>query len=55
VSIAIVGGGLAGFTAYLTLVRGGVDPAEITIFSPESDPAAVWRRRAAAIRQTHMR
>ena len=54
-SIAIVGGGLAGFTAYLTLVRGGVDPGEITVFSPELDPAAVWRRRAAAIRQTHMR
>jgi cation diffusion facilitator CzcD-associated flavoprotein CzcO len=55
VSVAIVGGGLAGFTAYLSLVRGGVEPDEITVFSPECDPAAAWRRRAAAIRQTHMR
>lgn len=52
---AIVGGGLAGFTAYLTLVRGGVGPEEITVFSPELDPAGAWSRRAAAIRQTHMR
>src|SRR5438046_7099641 len=28
---------------------------EIAVFSPEHDPAAAWRRRAAAIRQTHMR
>jgi hypothetical protein len=55
VSVAIVGGGLAGFTAYIALVRGGVEPDEITVFSPELDPAAAWRRRAAAIRQTHMR
>jgi len=55
VSVALVGGGLAGFTAYLTLVRGGVDPEQIAVFSPELDPAAAWRRRAAAIRQTHMR
>jgi cation diffusion facilitator CzcD-associated flavoprotein CzcO len=55
VSVAIVGGGLAGFTAYLTLVRGGVDPDGITVFSPDLDPAAAWRRRAGAIRQTHMR
>jgi hypothetical protein len=27
----------------------------VTVFSPEVDPAAAWRRRAAAIRQTHMR
>ena len=54
-SVAIVGGGLAGFTAYLTLARGGVEPDRITVFSPELDPAAAWRRRAAAIRQTHMR
>jgi hypothetical protein len=51
--VAIVGGGLAGFVAYLALRRGGVD--EVTVFSPEADPAASWRRRAAAIRQTHMR
>lgn len=54
-SAAVVGGGLAGFTAYLTLVRGGIDPEDVTVFSPELDPAAAWRRRAAAIRQTHMR
>jgi hypothetical protein len=54
-SVAIVGGGLAGFTAYQALVRGGVEPDEITVFSPELDPASTWRRRAAAIRQTHMR
>ena len=51
--VAIVGGGLAGFVAYLTLRRGGID--DVTVFSPEADPAAAWRRRAAAIRQTHMR
>jgi len=55
VRVAIVGGGLAGFVGYLTLVRGGVEPDAITVFSPELDPAAAWRRRAAAIRQTHMR
>ena len=54
-SVAVVGGGLAGFTAYLTLRRGGIPPEEVTVFSPELDPAAAWRRRAAAIRQTHMR
>jgi cation diffusion facilitator CzcD-associated flavoprotein CzcO len=50
---AIVGGGLAGFVAYLTLRRGGIE--DVTVFSPEPDPAAAWRRQAAAIRQTHMR
>ena len=53
--IAIVGGGLAGFVSYLTLGKGGIDEGEITVFSTEADPAAAWRRRAAAIRQTHMR
>ena len=53
--VAIVGGGLAGFVAFLTLRRGGIEPGEITVFAPETDPAAAWRRRAAAIRQTHMR
>ena len=53
--VAVVGGGLAGFTAYLTLRRGGLGPDEITVFASEPDPAAAWRRRAAAIRQTHMR
>ena len=53
--IAIVGGGLAGFVSYLTLRKGGIDAGEIAVFSVEADPAAAWRRRAAAIRQTHMR
>ena len=34
-SSAIVGGGLAGFTAYLTLLRGGVAPEEITVFGTD--------------------
>jgi cation diffusion facilitator CzcD-associated flavoprotein CzcO len=50
---AIVGGGLSGFVAYLTLRRAGVE--DVTVFSPEADPAAAFRRRASAIRQTHMR
>jgi cation diffusion facilitator CzcD-associated flavoprotein CzcO len=53
--VAVVGGGLAGFAAFLTLRRGGIDADEITVLAPEFDPAAAWRRRAAAIRQTHMR
>ena len=53
--VAVVGGGLAGFVAYLTLLRGGLDPDEIVVFGTDPDPAAAWRRRAAAIRQTHMR
>jgi cation diffusion facilitator CzcD-associated flavoprotein CzcO len=55
VSIAVVGSGLAGFTAYQTLRRGGLAPEEITVFGTDADPAAVWRRRAAAIRQQQMR
>jgi hypothetical protein len=51
--VAIVGGGLAGFVAYLTLRRGGIE--DVTVFSTDDDPAAAWRRRAKAIRQTHMR
>jgi cation diffusion facilitator CzcD-associated flavoprotein CzcO len=56
-SVAIVGGGLAGFTAYATLVHGGIDPADVAVFdaSGDPDPAAVWRERAAAIRQVRMR
>src|SRR3954447_6488778 len=50
---AIVGGGLSGFVAHPTLRRAGVE--DVTVFSPESDPAASFRARAAAIRQTHMR
>jgi hypothetical protein len=51
--VAIVGGGLSGFVSYLTLRRGGIE--DVAVFSTEADPAAAWRRRAAAIRQTHMR
>jgi cation diffusion facilitator CzcD-associated flavoprotein CzcO len=50
---AIVGGGLCGFVAYLTLRRAGIE--DVTVFSLDDDPAATFRRRAAAIRQTHMR
>jgi hypothetical protein len=55
--IALVGDGLAGFVGYLTLRHGGIPPDEITVFAGDGDPdpAAAWRRRAAAIRQTHMR
>ena len=53
-TVAIVGSGLAGFTAYQTL-RLELEPEEIAVFGTESDPAAAWRRRAAAIRQREMR
>jgi hypothetical protein len=53
--IAIVGGGLTGFVTYLALRRGGIAAEQIAVYSPEPDPAAAWRLRAAAIRQTHMR
>src|SRR5207248_302990 len=52
---AIVGGGLAGFTAYQTLRHGGLTPDEIRVFGTDSDPAGAWRTRAAAIRQRRMR
>ena len=52
---AIVGGGLAGFCAYATLRKGGLEPAEIAVFGTDPDPAAVWRVRSAAIRQRRMR
>ena len=53
--VAIVGSGLAGFTAYQTLRRGGLEPGEIAVLGTHADPAAVWRVRAAAIRQRAMR
>ena len=51
--VAIVGGGLAGFTAYLTLRHAGVE--EVVVFSTERDPAGPFARRATAIRQRAMR
>ena len=51
----MVGSGLAGFTAYQTLRRGGLEPAEIAVFGDDADPVATWRLRAAAIRQREMR
>jgi cation diffusion facilitator CzcD-associated flavoprotein CzcO len=53
-SVAIVGSGLAGFTAYQTLRR-TLSPGKIAVFGTDADPAAVWRVRAAAIRQREMR
>jgi cation diffusion facilitator CzcD-associated flavoprotein CzcO len=52
--VAIVGSGLAGFTAYQTLRR-ELAPGEIAVFGTDADPAAAWRVRAAAIRQRAMR
>ncbi len=54
-AVAIVGGGLAGFTAYATLRYGGLEPGDIAVFGSDPDPAAAWRARAAAIRQRRMR
>jgi cation diffusion facilitator CzcD-associated flavoprotein CzcO len=52
--VAVVGSGLAGFTAYQTLRR-AFAPGEIAVFGTDADPAAGWRVRAAAIRQRAMR
>lgn len=52
--VAVVGSGLAGFTAYRTLRR-ALPPGEIAVFGTDADPAAAWRLRAAAIRQRSMR
>jgi cation diffusion facilitator CzcD-associated flavoprotein CzcO len=52
---AIVGGGLAGLTAYATLRHGGLASAEIAVFGTDRDPARLWSSRAAAIRQRRMR
>jgi hypothetical protein len=54
-SCAIVGGGLAGFVAYVTLRHGGLEPGEIAVFGTDPDPGAAWRPRAEAIRQRRMR
>ena len=53
--VAVVGSGLAGFTAYQTLRRGGLAPEEIAVFGTQDDPAGAFRSRAAAIRQRRMR
>src|SRR5206468_10269723 len=53
--VAIVGSGLAGFTAYQVLRRGGLEPGEIAVLGRDDDPARVWRRHAEAIRQREMR
>ena len=53
--VAIVGSGLGGFVAYTTLRHAGLEPAEITVFGLQADPAGAWRPRAAAIRQRRMR
>ena len=53
-AVAVVGSGLAGFTAYQTLRR-GLEPEEIAVFGTDDDPVAAWRPRAEAIRQREMR
>jgi len=52
---AIVGSGLAALATYATLRHGGVRPEEIAVFGTHEDPTALWRVRAAAIRQRRMR
>jgi cation diffusion facilitator CzcD-associated flavoprotein CzcO len=52
--VAVVGSGLAGFTAYQALRR-ELEPDEIAVFGTDDDPAATFRRHAAAIRQREMR
>ena len=54
-TVAVVGGGLAGLTAYATLRHRGLRPEEIAVFGDDADPAGAWRPRAAAIRQQAMR
>ena len=54
--VAIVGAGLGGFVAYVTLRHtAGLEPAEIAVFGDDPDPVAAWLPRAAAIRQRQMR
>ena len=47
--VAVVGSGLAGFTAYQSLRR-ILRPEEIAVFGTDDDPAATFRQRATAIR-----
>jgi cation diffusion facilitator CzcD-associated flavoprotein CzcO len=53
--VAIVGGGLGGFVAYVTLRHGGLQPGEVAVFGLDPDPLAAWLPRAGAIRQRRMR
>jgi hypothetical protein len=55
VRCAIVGSGLAALASYATLRHAGVPAGEIAVFGTHADPTAVWRERAAAIRQQRMR
>src|SRR5918999_2472571 len=52
---AVVGTGLGGFVAYVTLRHFGLPPGEIAVYGDTADPAGAWRPRAAAIRQEGMR
>src|SRR5689334_20620377 len=52
---AIVGSGLAALATYATLRHAGVAAEEIAVFGTHADPTAVWRERAASIRQQRMR
>ncbi|HEX7082911.1 MAG TPA: hypothetical protein VF186_02210 [Gaiellaceae bacterium] len=52
---AIVGSGLAALAAFATLRHRRVPAGEIAVFGTHADPTAVWRERAAAIRQERMR
>jgi cation diffusion facilitator CzcD-associated flavoprotein CzcO len=52
---AIVGSGLAALATYATLRHGGIAAEEIVVFGTHEDPTAVWRARAASIRQQRMR
>src|ERR1700746_769917 len=48
-SVAIVGSGLAGFTAYQTLRR-ELGPEQIAVFGTEDAPASSFARRGGAVR-----
>ena len=52
--VAVIGSGLAGFTAYQTLRR-ELEPGEIAVFGTSADPVDAFRARASAIRQQAMR
>jgi cation diffusion facilitator CzcD-associated flavoprotein CzcO len=54
-TVAIVGGGLAGLCTYATLRHGGLEPDEITVFGDRADPTEAWAAQARAIRQRRMR